>query len=91
VRCDHLSCRPLLLPLVFFYELAQVVDKVISMVPIKQVSPLNDVPPGSRMKKALVALPDQAWDIIDHELNGKMGTENQEESQGLRESSSRWK
>lgn len=26
------------------------------------------------MKKALVALPDQAWDIIDHELNGKMGT-----------------
>ena len=26
------------------------------------------------MKKALVALPDQAWDIIDHELNGKLGT-----------------
>lgn len=26
------------------------------------------------MKKALVALPDQAWDIIDDELNGKLGT-----------------
>lgn len=26
------------------------------------------------MKKALVALPDQAWDIIDNELNGKLGT-----------------
>ena len=26
------------------------------------------------MKKALVALPDEVWDIIDHELNGKMGT-----------------
>lgn len=25
------------------------------------------------MKKALVALPDEIWDIIDHELNG-MGT-----------------
>ena len=25
------------------------------------------------MKKALVALPDQAWDIIDHELKGKVG------------------
>ena len=26
------------------------------------------------MKKALVALPDQVWDIIDHDLEGKMGT-----------------
>lgn len=26
------------------------------------------------MKKALVALPDQAWDIIDRELKGKLGT-----------------
>jgi len=25
------------------------------------------------MKKALVALPDQVWDIIDSELVGKMG------------------
>ncbi len=25
------------------------------------------------MKKALVALPDQIWDIIDSELKGKMG------------------
>lgn len=25
------------------------------------------------MKKALVALPDQAWDIIDSELRGKLG------------------
>ncbi|MCS4538395.1 MAG: hypothetical protein HYY67_06015 [Thaumarchaeota archaeon] len=25
------------------------------------------------MKKALVALPDQVWDIIDTELKGKMG------------------
>ena len=26
------------------------------------------------MKKALVALPDDAWDIIDNELSGKLGT-----------------
>ena len=26
------------------------------------------------MKKALVALPDLAWDIIDRELNGKLGS-----------------
>lgn len=26
------------------------------------------------MKKALVALPDQVWDIIDTELKGKLGT-----------------
>lgn len=26
------------------------------------------------MKKALVALPDDAWDIIDRELKGKLGT-----------------
>jgi hypothetical protein len=26
------------------------------------------------MKKALVALPDQAWDIIDRDLNGKLGS-----------------
>jgi metal-responsive CopG/Arc/MetJ family transcriptional regulator len=26
------------------------------------------------MDKALVALPDQAWDIIDTELKGKLGT-----------------
>jgi hypothetical protein len=26
------------------------------------------------VKKALVALPDQAWDIIDRELKGKLGT-----------------
>ena len=25
------------------------------------------------MKKALVALPDQVWDIIDSELKGKLG------------------
>lgn len=27
-----------------------------------------------RMRKALVALPDQVWDIIDRDLEGKMGT-----------------
>ncbi len=26
------------------------------------------------MKKALVALPDQIWDIIDRDLEGKLGT-----------------
>ncbi|MDA4128649.1 MAG: hypothetical protein OK422_04260 [Thaumarchaeota archaeon] len=26
------------------------------------------------MKKALVALPDQTWDIIDRDLKGKLGT-----------------
>ena len=26
------------------------------------------------MKKALVALPDEVWDIIDRDLEGKMGT-----------------
>ena len=26
------------------------------------------------MRKALVALPDQAWDIIDRDLNGKLGS-----------------
>jgi hypothetical protein len=26
------------------------------------------------MKKALVALPDQAWGIIDRDLNGKLGS-----------------
>ena len=26
------------------------------------------------MKKALVALPDQAWDIIERDLKGRMGT-----------------
>jgi len=26
------------------------------------------------VKKALVALPDELWDIIDRELKGKMGT-----------------
>ncbi len=29
---------------------------------------------GSRMRKALVALPDEVWDIIDRELEGKLGT-----------------
>ena len=27
-----------------------------------------------KVDKALVALPDQAWDIIDRELKGKLGT-----------------
>ncbi len=27
-----------------------------------------------RMRKTLVALPDQVWDIIDRDLEGKMGT-----------------
>ena len=26
------------------------------------------------MKKALVALPDQVWDIIERDLEGKLGT-----------------
>jgi len=27
-----------------------------------------------KVEKALVALPDQVWDIIDRELKGKLGT-----------------
>jgi hypothetical protein len=34
---------------------------------------LQKIEEGGGMKKVIVALPDQVWDVIDNELKGKLG------------------